>query len=364
MKNLSSILLGIFCLALAGLTFSSCRGNEGGEEEIKPDYDSSISVWYKEFENIKDYGIFGYYTWGYNHLIPELKLTDYTYKGIYDTPEKLAQLREAIFSDNTYVPVYRNGLETFSLETWDQIMERNAANVNRDVKIAKIDSLLKTNPEVVELHWTYNDNLSFTTHALVTPFAINYDNILWNLIYGFGIRSTNPADLQRNVLRTKSSSENDEDEEDDEINIDGMAERKSHTDKHELFMNISGGYTLKLSISCTLSATLQDDESKPYYGEYEVSSRKYETENNNYNGSGYVTFVDYHETRFYTGVAGSVNYYFAMGIAEREKDTNNDGEYDENDVNPNVYYSGSDYTFVGVFEKKTKGFNAITPSMF
>ena len=244
MKNLSSILLGIFCLALAGLTFSSCRGNEGGEE-IKPDYDSSISVWYKEFENIKDYGIFGYYTWGYNHRIPELKLTDYTYKGIYDTPEKLAQLREAIFSDNTYVPVYRNGLETFSLETWDQIMERNAANVNRDVKIAKIDSLLKTNPEVVELHWTYNDNLSFTTHALVTPFAINYDNILWNLIYGYGIRSTNPADLQRNVLRTKSSSEND-----------------------------------------------------------------------------------------------------------------------ENDVNPNVYYSGSDYTFVGVFEKKTKGFNAISPSMF
>lgn len=53
-----------------------------------------------------------------------------------------------------------------------------------------------------------------------------------------------------------------------------------------------------------------------------------------------------------------------MGIAEKEKDTNNDGEYDENDVNPNVYYSGSDYTFVGVFEKKTKGFNAISPSMF
>lgn len=81
MKNLSSILLGIFCLVLGGLSFNSCYGNEGGEEEIKPDYDLSIAVWYKEFETIKNMGIFGT-TWGQNLSLPELKLTDYTYKGI------------------------------------------------------------------------------------------------------------------------------------------------------------------------------------------------------------------------------------------------------------------------------------------
>lgn len=182
MKNLSSILLGIFCLALAGLTFSSCRGEEGGEEEVKPNYDPTISVWYKEFETIKNMGIFGT-IWGYNHRIPELKLTDYTYKGVYDTPEKLAQLREAIFSDETYLPAYRGSLDEFTLETWDQIIANEPDNIDTDTWRPQVFIYLQNEPEVVELHWTYNDNLSFTTYALVSPFKIIYDNILSFLVY-------------------------------------------------------------------------------------------------------------------------------------------------------------------------------------
>ena len=199
MKNLSSILLGIFCLALAGLTFSSCRGNEGGEEEIKPDYDLSIAVWYKEFETIKNMGIFGT-TWGQNLSLPELKLTDYTYKGICDTPQKIAELRQAIFSDDTYVPAYRGSMDEFTLETWDQIIANEPDNIDPDWWKPEIEKYLHNDPEVVELHWTYKDQMSFTTFALVSPLRVIYDNILGFLYFGSQVTSVHSRELDRTVL--------------------------------------------------------------------------------------------------------------------------------------------------------------------
>ena len=201
-------LLTLYILSslMASITLLSCRGNEGGEEEIKPDYNPEISIWYQEFESIKQTGTFGL-CWGHSLRIPELKLNDYTYKGVYDTPAKVAQLRNAIFSDETYFPAYRGSLDVFSLETWNQMLANEPDNIDPDWWRPQIYMFLQEEPEVVELHWTYNDNLSFTTYALVSPFKIIYDNILSFLIYYHGSKSTKSTEMERRVLPTKSSSE-------------------------------------------------------------------------------------------------------------------------------------------------------------
>ena len=190
MKTKTSILY-FMSLLLASITLLSCRGNEGGEEEIKPDYNPEISTWYKEFESIKQTGTFGL-CWGHSLRIPKLKLNDYTYKGVYDTPAKVAQLREAIFSDETYFPAYRGSLDVFSLETWNQMLANEPDNIDTDTWRPQVFIYLQNEPEVVELHWTYNDNLSFTTYALVSPFKIIYDNILSFLIYNGAINNQAP----------------------------------------------------------------------------------------------------------------------------------------------------------------------------
>ncbi|MBR0334806.1 MAG: hypothetical protein IIX13_07725 [Bacteroidales bacterium] len=350
-------LLTLYILSslMASITLLSCRGNEGGEEEIKPDYNPEISTWYKEFESIKNTGTFGL-CWGYSMRIPELKLNDYTYKGVYDTHEKVAQLREAIFSDNTYVPVYRDNWEVFALETWDQIKETDVHNINRERTTLFIDSLLKTAPEVVELHWTYNNNLSFTTHALVTPFKINYDNILGNLIY-ISVKSANTSDLKRNVALTKSSSENDNDDD-----VENMKKNVSYKETHTLNVRLSN-YNHNLSVSCTLKGELQDNENEPFYGEYLVKSREYKIDNNNYTGSRYYTYAGYHQKSFYDGVSGSVSYDYTLCIADKEQDTNQDGKIDGEDLPPSVHYGVSGYTYTGYFREKSEGSSLITASM-
>ena len=326
MKNLSSILLGIFCLALAGLSFSSCRGNEG-EEEIKPDYDLSIAVWYKEFETIKNMGIFGT-TWGQNLSLPELKLTDYTYKGIYDTPEKLAQLREDIFSDETYFPAYRGSLDVFSLETWNQMLANEPDNIDPDWWRPQIYMFLQEEPEVVELHWTYNDNLSFTTYALVSPFKIIYDNILSFLIYYYGSKSTKSTEMERRVLPTKSSSEDSGANSNNEI---------SHTEYHKVVFYL-GNKEYYSQVSCTLSGEKINDDQI-------VKDRELDTDNN-VEGSNYQSKEGITEKYFSEGSGGSVSYDYACGIANASNSVS-------------LTYERGEYSFLGEYITKDWGSHAI-----
>lgn len=327
MKNLSSILLGIFCLALAGLTFSSCRGNEGGEEEIKPDYNPEISTWYKEFESIKQTGTFGL-CWGHSLRIPELKLNDYTYKGVYDTPEKLAQLREDIFSDETYFPAYRGSLDVFSLETWNQMLANEPDNIDPDWWRPEIEKYLHNDPEVVELHWTYNDNLSFTTYALVSPFKIIYDNILSFLIYYHGSKSTKSTEMERRVLPTKSSSE------DSGANSNNGI---SHTEYHEVVFSL-GNKKYYSQVSCTLSG-------EKINGDQIVKDIKLDTDNN-VEGSNYQSKEDITEKSFSKGSGGSVSYDYACGIANASNSVS-------------LTYEEGSYSFFGSYITKDWGSNAI-----
>lgn len=352
MKNLSSILLGIFCLVLGGLSFNSCCGNEGSEEEVKPNYDPSISVWYKEFETIKNMGIFGS-IWGCNLRLPELKLTDYTYKGVYDTPEKLAQLREAIFSDDTYVPAYRGSFDEFTLETWDQIIANEPDNIDPDWWIPVIDSIIQLEPEVIELHWTYENKLNFTTYALVSPFRIHYDNILWFLIYKHSGQSTKSTEIERGILPTKSSSENDSD-----TGISNEGKKISHTEEYKVSTTGPNNKTYYSKVTCTLKGEIRKDyyigdDNKPYYilKEY-ITDRElttsHNTEGSNYQAVGMVT-----ETQYISGFDGYVSYSYACGIANKN---NSDGSSNTISLS---YTGGGSYSFTGTFIDKEWGTDAI-----
>lgn len=176
------------CLMIGTLLWSCGDPLENGDNEDEFTYEPA---WERQLKQYETDGKFG----------PNLELLEYNYLESYDALDVI----DKIFDPEVLMPSYRYSYQDteFILESREEVASCKGYNSVWPNERQYVDSLLKTNPRIVELSWRWNKTLKLKTQAIISNMTgrIDYDLMVSNIRISYHIGTTT-----KSLLKTRTES--------------------------------------------------------------------------------------------------------------------------------------------------------------